>query len=427
MTQIADVVNVVVNVQDTKITQAGFGVPLIFSPIANTVFANRVRSYNTLTDVAVDFAATTKVYQLAKAIFSQERAPTKIKVGRFNTGDASLSTALDAIDAEDSDWYCLLTTYKVSADLQTIASWVNAKTKIALLSSEDVNVLDNTVTTDIASVLKNASYNRTSYMWHHQAGVDVVGAAYAVTSLVATITQVAHGLRIGDIITFSNSSGSSINGNNVVLTVPTANTFTVATTAANASAVTVDYFARYTFPESAWAGRQLSADPGSETWKFKELVGVVPVPRTVMTPTQEVNAIAKNANLYTTLGGVGHTHEGIMASGRYIDVQHSIDWMQARIGESVTSLLLNAAKIPYTDGGVTLIQSAISGVLEEAVNNGVLGPLLDGSGDNYRIALPKVADQTTINRTARYFPGITVQAQLAGAVHKLAITVNAQI
>lgn len=428
MTELADVINVTVNVADTKITRAGFGVPLIFSNIANTVFAERVREYPNLLAVADDFAATTKVYKCAAAIFAQQPAPTRIKVGRFNTGDASLATALDAIEAENTDWYCLLTDYKSSADIQAIAAWASTKAKIFLASSEDVDVLDSGSTTDIMSVLKAASYDRVGYMWHHQAGSDGAAVNYTVAAGIATIADVGHGRRAGDPITFSGSTGASINGDNVIATVPDANSFTVVTTAANeAGPATVDYFAGYTFPEAAWAGGMLPNDPGSQTWKFKQLTGVVPVPRTVLTPTQEATALGKNANLYTLLAGVGHTHEAIMASGRYIDVQRSIDWLDARISEEIATRLLNTPKVPYTDAGMAIFEADIAKVLDQGVTNNVLGPLLDNSGDFYRIFIPKVSTQLTPDRQARNVKGIKAEGQLAGAVHKLDITVNAQI
>lgn len=428
MTELADVINVTVNVADTQITRTGFGTPLIFSLISSAVFPERGRVYPNLAAVAVDFAATTKVYKAANAIFSQKRAPTKIKVGRRDAGDASHTAALNAIEAEDSDFYCVLTDYKLSAAIVEIAAWTEAKTKIFAASSEDADVLDSGVATDVASLLKAAGYNRTLYNWHHQAGVDVTGAAYTVTGGVATITQAAHGLKVGDPVTFSNSTGASIDGDNTVVSVPTSGTYTVATTAVDeAGPVTVDYFARYTFPECAWAGYMLPSYPGSETWKFKALTGVVPVPKTILTPTEEFNALAKNANLYTALAGVGHTHEGVMASGRFIDIQRGIDWIKARISEAIATRLLNSQKVPYTDAGMAVFEGDIANVLDLAVTMGILGPILDNSGDYYRITIPKVADQLAADRAARTVKGITIQAQMAGAVHSLDITVNAQI
>lgn len=427
MTEIADVVQVTVNVSDTRVTQAGFGTPLIFDLIASAVFPERVREYADLAAVAVDFAATTKVYKAANTLFAQSRAPKKVKVGRRDVGDANHTASLDAIEAEDTDWYCLLTAYKSSADINELDVWISAKDKIFLASSEDADVLTN-VDTDVLSLLKVKASDRTGYIWSHQAGVDVVGAGYTIVSGVLAVNETGHGLKIGDPVTFLNSSGISVDGNNTVASVVDADNFTCATEAADeAGPDTVDYFARYVFPEIAWAGYMLPSDPGSETWFGKELTGIVATPKTEMNATEEAEVLSKNGNLYTPLGGIGHTHPGVMVSNRFIDIQRGIDWLEARIGETVANTLLNAAKIPYTDAGVSVFQGDIASVLDQAVTNNVLGPLLDDSGDLYRISIPKVADQTPANRTARYFPGITVEAQLAGAVHTLEITVNAQV
>lgn len=427
MTETTDVVNVTVNVADTKITRTGFGVPLIFDLIESSVFAARVKAYANIAAVAVDFATTTKTYQAAAAIFAQARAPSSIKIGREEAGDANITAALNAIESEDSDWYCLLSPHRISADIVESAAWIEDKTKIYVANSQDADVL-TAVDTDIASLLKIASYNRTAYLWHHQGGLDVTAADYVIVSGVATITETGHGLEVGDPVTFDNSSGISIDGNNTVDSVVDSDNYTVLTAAADeAGPDTVDYFARYTFPEFAWAGLMLPSDPGSETWKFKQLTGITPSDKIDITPTEEAEALGKNANLYTPLAGVGHTHEGVMAFGRFIDIQRGIDWLEVTMSETIATRLLNEPKIPYTDAGAGVIEGEIVTVLDQGVRQNLLGPLLDDSGDFYRVTSPKVADQSSGDRTARYFPGIVVTAQLAGAIHSLEITVNAQV
>jgi len=427
MTEIADVVQVTVNVADTRVTQAGFGTPLIFDLIAAAVFPERVREYPDLDAVEVDFAATTKVYKAANALFAQSRAPQKVKVGRRDVGDANHTAALNAIESEDTDWYTLVTPYKSSADINELDVWISTRSKTFLASSEDADVLTN-VTTDVLSLLKAKTSDQTAYLWSHKAGVDVVAASYTVVSGVLNINEVAHGLQVGDPVTFLNSSGISVDGNNTVASVVDADNFTCVTTAADeAGPDTVDYFANYLFPEIAWTGYMLPSDPGSETWFGKQLTGITATPKTEMNPTEEAEVLSKNGNLYTPLGGIGHTHPAVMVSNRFIDIQRGIDWLEARIGEAITNRLLNEPKIPYTDAGVSIFQGDISSVLDLALTNNVLGPLLDDSGDLYRINIPKVADQLQADRTARYFPGITVEAQLAGAVQTLELTVNAQV
>lgn len=427
MTEVVDVVNVTVNVADTQITRTGFGLPLIFDIIENSVFAARTKSYNSITEVASDFATTTKTYKAAAAIFAQKRAPKTIKVGREESGDANITTALNTIFAEDSDWYCLLSPHRLSADIVEIAAWIATQTKIYIANSQDADVLTN-VSSDIASLLKAASYNRTAYLWHHQGGLDVTAAVYNIASGIITVTQASHELEVGDPVTFSNSSATDIDGNNTVATVVDSSNFTCTTSAADdATSPTVDYFARYTFPECAWAGFMLPSDPGSETWKFKLLTGITAADKLDIQPSEETEALGKNANLYTPLAGVGHTHEGVMAFGRFIDIQRGIDWLEITMAETIAERLLNEPKIPYTDAGAAIIEGEMVKVLDQGVRNNLLGPLLDNSGDYYRIATPKVADQDAGDRTSRLFPGIVATAQLAGAIHSLEITVNAQI
>lgn len=75
-----DFVNVVISTQANRATGPGFGIPLILSHSAT--WTERVRSYSSLSAVAVDFATTTPEYLMAAAIFSQDPSPPKIKIGR---------------------------------------------------------------------------------------------------------------------------------------------------------------------------------------------------------------------------------------------------------------------------------------------------------------------------------------------------------
>jgi hypothetical protein len=425
MTEITDVVNVTINVADTRISREGFGTILVFDTVADSVFSERTKSYPNIAAVVTDFAATTKVHKASTAVFSQTRTPTSIKVGRHESGDASLTTALAAILAEDSDFYAVASAKKASSDIQLIAAWCEANGKIFIGQSSDADVL-TAVDTDIASLLQASSYNKTAYMWHHQVVQDRTGVVAVVASGIATITQALHGLRIGDPVTFDNSATVAIDGDNVVATIPTDGTYTVTTTAGDATG-TVDFFSGYNFPEAAWLGYMLPSDPGSETWKFKTLAGIQITSKTHLSPSQEAVALGKNANLYTYLAGVGHTQEGTMASGRYIDIERGSDWIEARIEEAIATRLLNTPKIPYSDAGASIFNAEMSSVFDLGVTRGVMSELLDDSGDFYRIFIPKVADQLTADRQARYFPGITAEIQYAGAVHKTVITVNATI
>ena len=204
MSKVSDVANVTINIADTRITRQGFGTILILDTILSSVFSDRVKSYPDIAAVALDFADTTKVYKAAAAIFSQDRAPTSIKVGRHESGDASITAALNVIAAEDDAFYCVVTSFKSSAEITEIAAWTETQSKIFLAQSSDADVITS-VDTDVASLLKASAYDRTGYMWQHQKINDETTAVVVVASSVATVTLVSHDLRVGIVVHHSHA------------------------------------------------------------------------------------------------------------------------------------------------------------------------------------------------------------------------------
>lgn len=431
MTQISDVVAITINVGDVRLTAAGFGVPLLLVKAESAVFATRVKEYASATEVALDFASTTKASKMANAIFAQANSPDTIKIGRQETGDADITAALTAVEAEDPAWYCLATESITDADITAAVAFIESRAKIYAYTSEEEDIIA-TGSADICSVFQLATRQRSFGIWHQHAGRELGTATSAVTSFVATITvSVDHLLEVGDPVTITDAVDTDLDGEHTVETVPTSTTFTFTTTGADdAGPSALTYFAGFVYPNCAWIGLQLATNPGATTWKFKQLSGIVATGLDRLTTAEEAFAVGKSCNLYTLLGstGSGFTHEGVMASGRYIDIQRGIDFMEARLGEATAALLLNTPKIPYTDAGMAVLEATISQQMNSYIGFGILGPLLNTiDGALFRILIPKVADQLTADRAARLVKGIEVSAQLAGAIHKVEITLNAQV
>ena len=193
----------------------------------HTAFANRTKSYTSITEIAVDFATTTNVYKAANAIFSQGEPPSTVKVGRVDAGDANLTESLNFIVDEDNDWYCLISVDKLEVEILELAAWTETQFKIYLAVSEDSGIFDSATLDDVVSDLAALNYNRTAILAHHEAGDDsATGSITAIATEVVTVTDVAHGLREGDDITISDGTDVATNGNFVVASVPTADTFT---------------------------------------------------------------------------------------------------------------------------------------------------------------------------------------------------------
>jgi hypothetical protein len=142
-------------------------------------------------------------------------------------------------------------------------------------------------------------------------------------------------------------------------------------------------------PHAAWVGRMAATEPGAATWKFKTLAGVSDAGFT----TTAITALHEgNVNTYVRKLGVLQTSEGKDTSGTYLDVQRSIDWLQARIEENIMFVLLNnSGKIPYDDTGIAIITNTLQGVLKQAVSAGVIAKDEAGNGI-FTVTAPKRAD-----------------------------------
>jgi hypothetical protein len=128
-----------------------------------------------------------------------------------------------------------------------------------------------------------------------------------------------------------------------------------------------------------------------------------------------------NVNTYVRKLGVLQTSEGKDTSGTYLDVQRSIDWLQARIEENIMFVLLNnSGKIPYDDTGIAIITNTLQGVLKQAVSAGVIAKDEAGNGI-FTVTAPKRADIPANDRANRYLPDVNFDATIAGAIHTVAI------
>ncbi|MBC3540658.1 DUF3383 family protein [Rufibacter sediminis] len=163
------------------------------------------------------------------------------------------------------------------------------------------------------------------------------------------------------------------------------------------------------YADAAWLGNCLVRDPGSQTWKFKTLNTITP---DALTATAKDNALGKSANVYERVAGVNITQDGTVASGEYIDIMRGIDWLTARIKERIFTRMVNSPKIPYTNAGIAVIETAVREQLDIAVAQGLIAP-----EPPYTVTVPDVLDTDDIDRAHRILRNVNFKARLAGAIH----------
>lgn len=419
------IVNVQITLGSKSVTRAGFGTPLVLGPNAD-FGGDLVRAYTGLPAVAEDFETTDDEYKWAQRLFSQERKPRQILIGKRaaavaqvetltptpqdetlyrvsingidyeftsdedataneivagllalinadtnckmtatgtsmlvltadNAGEANSVSAsgnlaiahttpnhgaiedLQAIQQVNDDWYCLILTSRLSHEVLQTASFIEALRKIFIAAS-DAPEVKTASTTDLGSVLKQRTFNRTALLW----------------------------------------SGDEANG-----------------------------------PDAAWAGRKLPTDPGSEQWRYASLSGIA---TDVLNATEQTNLNSKNVNHYTMVGGVGIVQKGKMASGQWIDVTRFLDWFTARVQEGIYGLLVSVEKVPYTDGGVTSLEAIVRAKIEEGIRVGGIS-----REDGYTVTSQKVASVDPQLRQDRIFPDIEFEFRLAGAIGEVTV------
>lgn len=172
------------------------------------------------------------------------------------------------------------------------------------------------------------------------------------------------------------------------------------------------------FADAASMARWFPIDPGGDDWRLKTLAGV-----TIKTysATHETNLLGKYANWYADLAGTNVVQgEGKVSANEFIDVVRFRDWYEARLQERCANALIQSEKIPFTDDGVAIFETIIKALNDEGIEAGGIAKTPKPT-----ITVPQVADVTTADKQARWLRGVKSAWTLAGAIHKISISVTA--
>lgn len=82
------------------------------------------------------------------------------------TASATEANDLAKIQIYSDDWYGVVSTSRVQADVEDVADWIETQRKLYLTASDDSNIVDDAdETSSIAYYLSNATYERTAVMY----------------------------------------------------------------------------------------------------------------------------------------------------------------------------------------------------------------------------------------------------------------------
>ena len=171
-------------------------------------------------------------------------------------------------------------------------------------------------------------------------------------------------------------------------------------------------------PVAALVGDVAGRVAGSFTYKNLILTGIEPQELS----DTEIEAIHKKGGItFVQKAGDNVTSEGKVAGGEYIDIIDSEDYIIQQLRYKTQRLLNTAAKVPYDNNGIAMLESVAVDVLQTAYNNGMIGNNDDGS-PAYSVAYALREDTTEADRWARQYFGGSFTFMLAGAIHHVEIT-----
>ena len=450
MSEIQDFVVLSITRETARLTQTGFGTPLLMGPHYYLPETTKVTTYTDPADMITDgFLTTDDLYVAALKLMGQELSPEQFKVGRKNddvnskatlafTGTASAGTFTVTVGIADATpietgaiaWTGGDDSVNIKAAIEALAGITEVTvagsyvagytvefTGVDAAADFRVTAIDISSLTGItAATVTMNQYGSATETW--AVGYNAIEAEdddfYFLIPMLDAVGDQTDMEALAAIIETKVKMMALVSNDPVIITAPTTDVAGVLDG--------LDYDRTFTlysgtasgFPQSAWVGGQAPKNPGSITWKFKPLTGVT---ADTLTTTQLGYAQGKNCNTYEAVAGISMiSSDATVASGEYIDIIRGTDWLQTRMQEAVFSALANSDKIPITDRGIGVIGAIVEYWLTQAVDAELLA---EGSTT---VILPRASSITVADRGDRYLRTITFTGTYAGAVHKVGIT-----
>lgn len=422
MTVLTDIIEVQISRETTPVSRAGFNIPLFIA--THSAFKERARVYTSMNAVSEDFDSTDKAYIAAQAMFGQELTPSQIVIGRRQIPSFTVNVSTVA----NNTTYTLVISdevysYVSDADATAIEIADGLKSVYDGSPLAGITITDNMDGTFVVASTVDWSFSVSANMTAAAAAstetwVEALDAVSDANNMWFGLTTETH--QTADVLALA----AAIEARKKIYGVSTssADVITSSTTDIASQLKTLGYdktFIIYSsgadtqYPECGLMAYQLQEQPGSNTWAYKDIAGV---PSDKLTGTATQNLLNKNVISFEEVGGARVTTEGKMVGGEFIDVMVFALWLEARMTERIWFRLVNSKKIPYTAAGATIIESEIRAQLAEGVRVGGIAP-----APAFQVFVPNVLSVEPNLRASRILEGITFEARLAGAIHKVKI------
>ena len=172
----------------------------------------------------------------------------------------------------------------------------------------------------------------------------------------------------------------------------------------------------------AAVAKALSYTAGSETWAFKQLAAVFPA---TYSGAFKKSLADGHSNYFLQAAGKNITMNGQTRAGEWIDVIRGRDWLQNDMQLRLFNLFILNPKIPFTNGGIAMIENQMIASLKAAQARGIVaedeydedGVLIPG----FTVRVPNAMSLTATQKASRILTDCRFSARLAGAIHAVRV------
>ncbi|MEL6186453.1 MAG: DUF3383 family protein, partial [Myxococcota bacterium] len=143
-----------------------------------------------------------------------------------------------------------------------------------------------------------------------------------------------------------------------------------------------------------------------------------------ITSNEKANLESRSANPFIQLTStISVSQGGAVASGQFIDVIHTVDFLVAQVQVALVNAMLTNDKVPFDDLGIGQLEAVMLGKLAEFQGpNLAIDPSVE-----IKTSAPEALDVPVQDRATRTLNNLSASFRLSGAIHSANVELEFQI
>ena len=163
-------------------------------------------------------------------------------------------------------------------------------------------------------------------------------------------------------------------------------------------------------PVAALVGEIAGLEVGSYTLNNMTVKGIPGLDLSA----EEIEAVHDKGGItFVISAGDVVASEGHTAGGSFVDNVDGNDYIKQQLEYKTQKVFNNNLKVPYTNAGIAMLESAAIEVMTDAVNKGIV--------ESFEVNYLLRENTTEADRAARRYVGGNIAYSMAGAIHKIEI------